>query len=156
MTARRSLRAAGLPVVMLALAPAGAIAARAHSAAAPSAPVIKEPFESAPLPCEGSPSNRTTVQQEGCAEQQILKTDAKINALNKSIFTLLSATQKKQFITANTAWLAYRHADCVSMQMYEGGSEGPVIYAQCVAERNAQRIKNLTAFERDLKANAGT
>lgn len=108
--------------------------------------VIHETFT--PLPCSGSPGHRTTLQQEGCSEQQILRSDAQINTLAKTIFALLPRDQaRRRFNAAQRAWLGYRQADCLSMSdVFAGGSESPVVAAQCDARRNAQRIKDLRAF----------
>jgi uncharacterized protein YecT (DUF1311 family) len=117
------------------------------SAAKLSPVVIHETFT--PLPCSGKPSHRTTLQQEGCAEQQILRTDAKLNALAKAIFPLLADdAARRRFNTAQRAWLAYRRADCASVSdEFEGGSESPVLAAQCDAARNGVRLKDLRAFD---------
>lgn len=39
--------------------------------------MIHEPFT--PLPCVGAPGHRTTLQLEGCAEKQILRSDTQSN-----------------------------------------------------------------------------
>jgi len=110
------------------------------------APVIHESFT--PLPCTGKPKARDTLQQEGCAEQQILGTDARIDTLAGSIFARLSdRASKGRFITAQKLWLSYRHADCLSRaDVFEGGSQAPVVAAQCAAARNEERIKDLQSF----------
>ena len=87
--------------------------------------MIRESFT--PLPCGGTPTNRTTVQQEGCAEQQILRTDKTINSLNKAIFAKLrDDPARRRFIAAQQAWLAYRRAYCLSLSdVFQGGSQAP-------------------------------
>jgi uncharacterized protein YecT (DUF1311 family) len=136
-----------LAVVALAATVAGA---QAGSAAKLSPPVIREPFT--PLPCSGQPNARNTLQQEGCAEQQILRTDGQIDALVNSVFSLLpDSAARRRFDKASSAWLAYRRADCLSVSdVFEGGTQAPVLYAQCEAARNAQRIKDLRTFKSDL------
>ena len=58
---------------------------------------------------------------------------------------------KIRFIAAQRAWLDYRRADCLSLSdVFEGGSEAPVLDAQCTADRNEQRIKDLRTFLTDL------
>jgi uncharacterized protein YecT (DUF1311 family) len=115
-----------------------------------SPPVIHETFT--PLPCSGKPADRTTLQQEGCAEQQILKTDAEINSVAKAIFPLLhDDPARRRFITAQRAWFAYRRADCLSMSdVFEDGSESPVVAAQCAASRNNRRLGDLRSLRRAL------
>ena len=114
------------------------------------APVIREPFT--PLPCAGKPDDRNTLQQQGCAEQQILRGDARINTLASMVFGRLSErAAKRRFITAQRTWLSYRRADCMSLSdVFEGGSQAPVLDAQCSAGRNGQRIKDLHSFLADL------
>lgn len=135
-------------VALVAGSPAGG-ATQAHTAKL-SPPLIRESFT--PLPCTGKPNSRTTVQQEGCAEHQILATDSRINALAKSIFSRLrDALAQRRFIAAARAWLNYRHADCLSLSdVDEGGSQAPVTDAQCTASRNGQRIKDLRKFLGEL------
>jgi uncharacterized protein YecT (DUF1311 family) len=115
-----------------------------------SAPVIHETFT--PLPCKGKPNSRTTIQQLGCAEQQILKTDKQIDALSVSVFSRLhDDAARRRFIAGAKAWLAYRRADCASRSdVFEGGTQAPVVAAQCQALRNSARIKDLRTFKSDL------
>jgi uncharacterized protein YecT (DUF1311 family) len=105
-----------------------------------------------PLPCSGAPAHRTTLQMEGCAEKQILKTDTQINVLAAEIFQLLGDNRaRSDFNSAQRAWLNYRKADCLSMSdLFEGGTEAGVVDAQCVASRNNQRIKDLRTFKSNL------
>ena len=115
-------------------------------------PVISEPFT--PLPCAGAPSKRTTVEQEGCAEHQILSSDAKIDALNRTIFAKLgSDAARRQFIAGNAAWLGFRKKYCLSVSdIFAGGTEAPVLDAECVAGLNSEHVKDLDEFVRDLGA----
>ena len=112
--------------------------------------VIHEKFT--PLPCSGAPGQRTTLQMEGCAEKQILKSDNQINLLAAQIFPILPSDRaRRDFNAAQRAWLSYRKADCFSMSdVFEGGTEAGVVDAQCVASRNSQRLKDLRTFHRNL------
>ncbi len=105
-----------------------------------------------PLPCAGSPRHRTTLEQEGCAEKQILKTDSQANVLGAEIFQLFGDDRaRRDFNAAQRAWLNYRKADCFSTSdLFEGGTEAGVVDAQCVASRNDQRIKDLRGFKTSL------
>jgi uncharacterized protein YecT (DUF1311 family) len=122
----------------------------AHAAKPSPPPAIREMFT--PLPCSGKPNSRTTLQQEGCAEHDVLRTDKQIDALAKSVFALLrDNAAKRRFLAAEKAWLAYRRADCSSMSdVFEGGTQAPVVDAQCSAARNRVRIKDLRTFASDL------
>lgn len=116
-------------------------------------PVVHERFTH--LPCSGAPKQRTILEEEGCVEQQILASDAQINALARSIFALLgSDAARRRFIAAQASWLTYRRADCDSeSDLFEGGTLAAVIDATCSAERNAERVKDLRAFRNELARN---
>jgi uncharacterized protein YecT (DUF1311 family) len=136
--------------VAAALVAAPAAGASSAHGARLAPPVISEPLT--PLPCAGAPSKRTTVEQEGCAEHQILSSDEKIDALNKTIFAKLgSDAARRQFIAGNTAWLGFRKKYCLSVSdIFAGGTEAPVLDAECVAGLNTEHIKDLDTFVRDL------
>jgi uncharacterized protein YecT (DUF1311 family) len=114
--------------------------------------VIHETFT--PLPCSGAPGQRTTLQMEGCAEKQILKSDTQVNQLAAEIFSILRDDRaRRDFNAAQLAWLNYRKADCFSVSdLFEGGTEAGVLDAQCVASRNTQRVKDLRAFHQALRS----
>jgi uncharacterized protein YecT (DUF1311 family) len=140
------------PFPLLGLAAAVALVAWAPASAAPahtaklSPPVIHESFT--PLPCSGTPGRRTTLQMEGCAEQQILASDKRIDALNQEIFgKLFDAAARRRFIAGHNAWFAYRRAYCVSASdVFEGGTEAAVVDADCTASVNSQHVTDLKAF----------
>jgi uncharacterized protein YecT (DUF1311 family) len=143
-------------VVVTAIAAAGFAATRAGGASPAASTVrlkpvvIHEPFT--PLPCSGAPGHRTTLQMEGCAEKQILRTDVQIDLLEAQIFPILfNDRARRDLNAAQHAWLNYRKADCLSMSdLFEGGTQAGVVDAQCEAGRNGQRVKDLRAFHRDL------
>ena len=142
----------GLPALVVAAVAAVAAATTGAFAGQPkpSPPVIHESFT--PLPCTGKPATRTTLEQEGCAEQQILATDKKINSLSAAIFKrLLDDAARRRFNAGARAWLAFRKADCLSQSdLFEGGTEAGVVDADCTAERNSDRVKELSSFLSDL------
>jgi uncharacterized protein YecT (DUF1311 family) len=118
-----------------------------------SPPVIHEPFSV--LPCPGASQNGSTLADEGCAEHQILGTDKKIDALNRAIFAKLADDPaRRRFITGHDAWLAYRHAYCLSVSdVFERGTEAALIDADCVAGVNLEHIKDLNEFLSDVSSN---
>jgi uncharacterized protein YecT (DUF1311 family) len=143
-------------------APAHARPAPAHARPAPHAraaqtrlspPTVQETFT--PLPCTGKPADRTTLQLEGCAEQQILKSDRVIDSLNGQIFAKLDENSaRSRFILAHDAWLHYRNDFCASeSDVFAGGTEAGVLAADCDAELDAQHVQNLREFLHDLSAN---
>lgn len=147
----RALPAATAAALAIALlAPLGGDALGAAKLAPP---VIRESFT--PLPCSGKSGSRTTLEEEGCYEQQILASDAKINAIARAIFSrLLDDAARRRFILAQKSWFAFRVADCDSRaDLYEGGTLASVVDAACSAEDNSQRLKDLRAFHAEQLAN---
>ncbi|HUA69991.1 MAG TPA: lysozyme inhibitor LprI family protein [Solirubrobacteraceae bacterium] len=143
-------------VVLSTTAAAGAAGSPGHARLAKLAPpVIHESFT--PLPCTGAPGHRTTLEMEGCAEQQILTSDKRIDALNQEIFgKLFDAAARRRFIAGHNAWLTYRHAYCLSASdVFEGGTEAGVADATCTAAVNSQHVTNLKAFLADFGPAAG-
>jgi uncharacterized protein YecT (DUF1311 family) len=143
--------AASTATVALAMAASAGAAAGHTTKLAP--PVIKESFT--PLPCSGSPGHRSTLQMEGCAEQQILRSDTQIDSLNKKIFAALpSNSARRDLISGHRAWLSYRKAYCLSVSdVFQGGTAAGVVAADCTASVNAQHVSNLKTLLRDLTAN---
>jgi uncharacterized protein YecT (DUF1311 family) len=145
---RRTTTLTGALVVLGLLAvptTAGALGRPAGTAAAtPSQPpTITENFKPV-LPCNPN----TTIGQEGCGEHQALAADKQLNADVKVIFDLLSTSSARQdFVRAQTAWAAYRTADCKSQSdTYQGGSEQPVAYVDCLAPDDSSRRADLKGF----------
>jgi uncharacterized protein YecT (DUF1311 family) len=125
------------------------------TAAAPAVlepPVISESFTL--LPCPAKP--KTTLDSEGCAEHRIVRSDRAINAEVRTIFALLETRRSRsaqvRFVRGERAWLVYRRTVCASRaDVYEGGSEGPVVFAECEAGKNAVHLKELRIFARELR-----
>src|ERR1700744_41877 len=139
-------------VALAAATPAGASNGHAAKLAPP---VIHERFT--PMPCSGKPGNRSTLQQEGCAEQQILHSDKQIDALNQKIFNKLATNSaRRDLIAGHTAWLSYRKRYCLSVSdVFQGGTLAGVVAADCTATVNGQHVTNLRTFLTDLTSNGG-
>jgi uncharacterized protein YecT (DUF1311 family) len=116
-------------------------------------PVVHESFT--PLPCSGSPGQRSMLQAEGCAERQILRSDKQINALNQKIFNALHTNSaRRDLIAGHKAWLAYRKSYCLSVSdVFQGGTAAGVVDADCTATVNGQHVANLKTFLKDLTSN---
>lgn len=118
------------------------IATASASAVTTKPPTIKEPFT--PLKCTHA---GTTLAEEACAEKPILKTDKQIDALNAQIFQKLNATARKDFLAGHNAWFKYRQAYCASeSDIDQGGTEAPVVEAQCEAKVNTAHVTELKGF----------
>ncbi len=137
----------------LALALAAPAGASDSHAARLAPPVIHETFTS--MPCSGRPGRRSMLQQEGCAEQQILRTDQQIDGLNQKIFSALRTNSaRRDQIAGHRAWLAYRKSYCLSVSdVFQGGTLASVVFADCAATVNGQHVSNLRTFLADLTDN---
>jgi uncharacterized protein YecT (DUF1311 family) len=146
---RRPGHALAALAAVLVLVPVTASAGASAGAGRLAPPVIHESFT--PLPCPAKPVS--TLDLEGCAEQRILRTDRRIDAVVRSIFPrLFDDAARRRFVASQRAWLAYRRADCTSMSdRYEGGTLAGLVAASCTADRSAGRLRELTAFDRLLK-----
>jgi uncharacterized protein YecT (DUF1311 family) len=142
----------GLVAVSLALVaavPGVAVGARAGKV---TVPTIHETFTV--LPCTGAPAQRSTLEQEGCAEHQILATDKQIDGLNGEIVARVgNHAAQQRFVAGHRAWLTYRRAFCLSRaDVLRGGTESAVIDATCSVELNRRHIVDLRHFLSDLTA----
>jgi uncharacterized protein YecT (DUF1311 family) len=120
----------------------------ASAQAAPRPPVIHEQFTL--LPCPMHPD--TTVALEGCSEHAIVATDHRIDLQVKKIFNLLTAPgARPAFVAGERSWLRYRNASCSAQSSaYAGGSGQPVLYAQCLLQRNRSHLVDLAALRKTL------
>ena len=118
-------------------------------ATAPEPPAIPEPWNP-PFPC----NQQSNLGIQGCAERTVDSLDHRIQAEVKVLFgALYDNASRRDLITAQVAWLAYRKADCASQSdEYEGGSEQPVEYILCFAVDDQSRITDLKGFYEDLEA----
>jgi uncharacterized protein YecT (DUF1311 family) len=114
-----------------------------NSAQGPQPPPIKELF-SPVLPCNPN----TTVGQEGCAERTVLADDRLLmRDVDETFHLLTTTTARRDFVSAQSSWLAYRTNDCRSQSdAYLGGSEQPVLYGDCLADDDLSRRLDLKAF----------
>lgn len=125
----------------------GAATAPVGQAAAPTPPVIREGFTRLPCPKNAG----TTLAMEGCAERSILQGDKHINTLVRTIFYSLRPSGRALFAKSERTWLRYRHDSCVTAaSLYAGGSIQPVVFAMCIASRNATHLKDLVQLRCDV------
>jgi uncharacterized protein YecT (DUF1311 family) len=126
-----------------------------HPAAAPvlEPPIITESFRPV-LPCNAN----TTLGQEGCAEHEVVALDRQLDADVKVVFGLLGDdAARRDFIAAQAAWTRYRNTDCNSQSdVYEGGTEQPVVYGLCLASDDASRRQGIKAFFAELTQDRAT
>jgi uncharacterized protein YecT (DUF1311 family) len=141
-----------MPKLILVASLVIALSAAAAGPAVLEPPVVSESFTL--LPCSAKP--KTTLDFEGCAEHRIVRSDRAINAQVKTIFSLLQRNRSRsaqvRFVRGEGAWLVYRRTLCASRaDVYEGGSESQVVFADCEAGINAAHLKELRTFARELR-----
>ena len=131
-------------VVMVAVVSVG----RAASAVASGPPVIKEPFTV--LPCPANPVS--TLDLEGCGEHRVVAADKKVDAAASTVYgRLQDSAARGRFAAAQSAWLRFRTADCLSVSdVAEGGSLAGIDALHCDVKRSAERLKELRSFAAEL------
>ena len=104
------------------------------------APRVAEVFT--PLPCQPN----TTIGMEGCAEHRVLRADVVINRDLAALWRRASNPAARQhLVDAQTAWVAYRKATCISEgDAFDGGSLSIVISARCLARITEIHAHDLT------------
>jgi uncharacterized protein YecT (DUF1311 family) len=129
--------------------PASAAALSWHTKADTSAPVLTPPVITEDfkpvIPC----NSNTTAGQIGCGEHATLAADKELDADVRVIFNSFHGDDPSlgDFITAQKTWLTYRAADCKSQSdVYQGGTEQPVVLVNCLASDDRYRRQDLKAF----------
>ena len=98
-------------------------------------------------------NDQATMNQ--CAAQQNVAADKELNTLYQQITSRLKSNpdSKKQLVSAQRAWVAFRDAECkFSASGVEGGSVYPLIYSNCVTELTRARV---ATFKTYLKCQEG-
>jgi uncharacterized protein YecT (DUF1311 family) len=108
-------------------------------------PTILEQFT--PLPCPRHPV--TTLDLEGCAERAVLATDRAVDAQVRTIFHLLPAKARGSFVDGELLWQRYRLSSCrAAAGYYAGGTLAPVVFANCLADRNRTHLVDLRSMRK--------
>jgi uncharacterized protein YecT (DUF1311 family) len=97
-------------------------------------PVIHEAFTLLPCPRK----QVSTLDDEGCAEHAIVRTDRQIDTLVRQIFGRIRTRDgRAALVRSEASWLAYRKASCeAAASKYAGGTLAGLVDAQCQADRN--------------------
>src|SRR5262245_15948306 len=119
------------------------------AAAPPTLPHIHERFT--PLPCPKHPVS--TLDMEGCAEQDILRTDRQVEMQMRRVIALLrDPGGRRAFASAERSWLAYRRSICdAEASKFAGGTLAGVVAASCTARQNHRHLAELTSLAKTLK-----
>ena len=85
-----------------------------------------------------------TTELEACLARSINADEAQLNTLYANILSTLTASEKKDLVSAERLWLAYRTASCrAEHDLYEGGTGGPPAELVCKEAEDRSRIETL-------------
>jgi uncharacterized protein YecT (DUF1311 family) len=105
--------------------------------------------------------NLNQIDMDTCAGQDFTASDAKLNALYKTMMSKYDAPNQAKLKTAEKAWLGYRDAECdYETNGTAGGTINPMMDTMCRTTKTDARIKELTTqlkcAEGDLSCNGPT
>ncbi|MGA2469114.1 MAG: lysozyme inhibitor LprI family protein [Solirubrobacteraceae bacterium] len=111
-------------------------------------PVITEDFGPVITCNRHAMDNGSTLAMERCGGRMVLADDRQLNADVKLIFDGWGSdgAARRDFVVAQTKWLAYRNADCKSQSdVNRGGTLQPVDVLWCLAADDKSRRQELKA-----------
>lgn len=129
-----------------ALIAALALAALAAPAFAVTDQEIEAQYSKAYTQCLAVPSGQSTVGMIDCTREELARQDAILNRTYAAVMKDLNARQIAKLRTAQRAWLAYRDADCASMEDEDWGTLSRVIANGCVLRRTVERTLELKDY----------
>ena len=88
-------------------------------------------------------SGGVTSAMQDCIATELLRQDARLNKAYKAAMAPLTASRKKQLLSAQRAWLAFRDANCQFYADPEGGSAARLAANDCVLSATANRATEL-------------
>jgi uncharacterized protein YecT (DUF1311 family) len=97
------------------------------------------------LNCEAP---QTQLEMNFCTANKAKEADEKLNKVYQELREKVQGTpQENRLVAAQTAWIAFRDADCeYAQRRYDGGSIMPAIYALCVVDLTEKRTQTLEEY----------
>lgn len=87
-----------------------------------------------------------------CGTTWVTREEARLNARWKSLYAKLPAASKRDILTEQRAWIAYKDKSCLWRANGDWGREGQVIsYPSCRAKVIADRADYLTSAAKDME-----
>jgi uncharacterized protein YecT (DUF1311 family) len=112
----------------------------------PAPPVVPGPAGTK-VPC----NQGTQIGLDGCAYLRLVAADKLLNSDIRAVWAILPSVDRPDFVAAQSAWLKYRRADCVSQaDFFRGGTIQPMEYTLCLAGDDALRRQDLKSFYSSL------
>ena len=93
---------------------------------------------------------QTQLEMNETAYANYKKADAQLNKVYKQLMTILTKKEKPLLIQAEKDWVKFRDSHCkFEASQYEGGSNKPLIYYNCLEETTKKRIAEIKANIKD-------
>ncbi len=96
--------------------------------------------------CLESPEGGSTAGMIGCIAQELEIQDKALNAAYASTMGSLNERQKAKLRAAQKAWIAFRDADCASLQDEDWGTLSRVSANACVLHMTVERAIYLETY----------
>ena len=96
--------------------------------------------------CLDTPEGASTYGQIDCVSAELKIQDLALNAAYRKAAADLTPGQKAKLTAAQRAWIAFRDADCASMQDEAWGSLSRVEANLCVLRRTVERTVELEDY----------
>lgn len=96
--------------------------------------------------CFASPDGASTMGQVQCIGDAVAVQDARLNKTYAKAMAKLTPEQKDKLRAAQRAWIAFKQADCVSLQDDDWGTMSRVTANMCVLDRTTERADELADY----------
>ncbi len=96
--------------------------------------------------CLDAPSGQSTAGMIGCIAAELSVQDARLNTTWRRVTARLNPRQKAKLQAAQRAWIAYRDADCRSLDDADWGTISRIAANQCMLRQTMERTAALAAF----------
>ena len=96
--------------------------------------------------CLASEAGATTMGQIQCVGAELKVQDARLNRNYAKAMKDLTPEQQDKLRSAQRAWLAFKDADCRSLQDDAWGTLSRVSANMCVLERTTERADDLASY----------
>ena len=121
-------------------------AARAADAPAPAPDPAEARYSAAYQKCLDTPEGQSTAGMINCSDDETKLQDAALNTAYRATMKDLNPRQKAKLLAAQRAWIAFRQAECASMEDEDWGTLSRVIAAGCFLHMTAQRVLDLENY----------
>lgn len=102
-------------------------------------------------PCRARPGGETTLGMVECANRELAVWDSLLNRYYRDLIRQLDSTARTALRDAQRAWIAFCDKTCAfGPAVYEGGSIGGPIRAQCLMQETARRATDLKGWLEEM------